>query len=176
MYAYKTVDFNERYTDSGLFEIVKSLTYQKLLHENGYNFTQNKDDNIIISILFFEKNEVGIKDTTYYVVPGDVLILLNIKDYKINNIGNNFKIYEFNYKKQTNNDLIQYKKYLVTATLTDTYNIFVDAKNNKHAIELAYGIPLDHWNHLKDLNESNIRPIIRKSSWGNLTAEEQSVH
>lgn len=168
-YAYNIVDLKERYTEQGLLDIVKGLVYQKLLFKNGYTFSEKENNDKVLAILFFENNELCYKDTVYYVVPGDVLLLLNIDAY---NIGypNKFKKYEFYFEKNIE-DNIKKNTYTILATLTDNYKITLSADTKENALETAYGIPLDQWIHLKHDEESNIRPIIRKSSWGNLSIE-----
>lgn len=168
-YAYNTVNVKENYTDDGILDIVKGLTYQKLLIKNGYSFSE-ESNNKVIALLFFENNELCYKDSVYHVVPGDVLLLLNIDTY---NIGypNKFKEYVFYFQKNIENN-IQNNTYTVLATLTDNYKITISADSRESALEIAYGTPLDQWIHLKHDEESNIRPIIRKSSWGNLRIEE----
>lgn len=172
VYAYKTVDIKEKYTDEGLIDVVKSLTYQKLLFNNGYEFSENTSDKMITSILFFEDNEIGVDDTIYHVVEGDVLLLLNINNYKIN-YPKSFNVYKFYYKQNINVETNNENNYTVLATLSDNYKISVTAKSKEHALEIAYGIPLDQWTHLEDPSNSNIRPIIRKSYWGNLKIESE---
>lgn len=165
IYDFNVIDYSVYdYKDEHIIKIIEGVIYQKLLKDNGYDIATSKLNNYITCLAFIENCVVGIKDVEYIVRRGDLLILVNIEDYHISS--SNYKVYKVYYQKNIfNNDN---KEYTVKASLIDEYEITVSAESEDEALSTAYNIPLEKWNHLPDKNPSNIRPIIRKATWGNL--------
>ena len=64
------------------------------------------------------------------------------------------------------------RSYNIVATLTDKYEIQIQANSEKEAYDKAYNTPLSDWKHLTPGGISKARKILRWAEWGDFETKE----
>lgn len=162
------------YNDNQFLYFLKHLCDQQLGIKNNIEFVVEPDQDVlptITGVLCIDAHlVVTIKQSQSRIVMnrGDVLIFPSEMQYHIN--GEQFcKIFKIGYENKINiND--GSKKFKVTATLIDKYEIDVSAENEEEAISKAKEISISKWNHLDLYPETKERKIIRYAKWNNFSA------
>jgi hypothetical protein len=159
------------YNDDQTLYFLKNLCDQQLGIKNDIDFIYEKIDDILPSVTCIVCTggqiivSMGLTKSRIPMSKGDVLIFPSEMSYNANPI-ENAKIKKVLYRKNT--DISSgLKQFIVTSTITDKYEILINADSQEEAIEKAKLAPISKWTHLDLYPEVNDRKIIRYGKWCN---------
>jgi hypothetical protein len=112
-----------------------------------------------------------MKDSKSNIVMnfGDVLIFPSEMKHSIG-IQENVTVKKIFYKKDV--DILSgSKKFVVTSTLIDKYEVEINAETEEEAIEKAKLVPISKWKHLDLYPDITDRKVIRYAKWFNFDSK-----
>lgn len=159
------------YNDDQTLYFLKNLCDQQLGIKNDVNFIYGQTDDVLPSVtcIICVDGQITVSmELTKSIIPmnkGDVVIFPSDMAYSADP-PNNAKIKKVLYSK--NVDISSgSQKFIVTSTITDKYEIVVNADSQEEAVEKAKIAPISKWTHLDLYPEVNDRKIIRYGKWCN---------
>jgi hypothetical protein len=163
------------YNDQQMIFFLKHLCDQQLGIKNSIEFVADPDMDVLPTItgIICSKNQstttMEESKSRIAMTQGDILIFPSEMNYSLDG-EENCRVFKVGYIKNVDINSGS-KKFIVTATLKDQYNVEVSAENEEDAIAKAKNISISKWNHLDLYPDVKERKVIRYAKWNNFDAK-----
>lgn len=148
------------------------LAKAKFKYKKNITITDEPSDSGITSI-------VCLSDICKIEMFGDVhslekrFIVMFIGNEKYKLVDGDFLVETFKYKDGLDGFGTGSKKYIVTSTIRDVYELPVNAESEEDALEKSKDYHINDWHHLES-TDSNLKDVVfvRAAKWGNFDVRE----
>ncbi len=108
---------------------------------------------------------------THSLQKGFIVMFIGSQDYKL--IDGDFLIETFKYKDGLDGFGAGSKKYIVTSTIKDVYELPINAESEQDALEKSKQYHINDWHHLES-TDSHLKDMVflRAAKWGNFSVRE----
>ena len=108
---------------------------------------------------------------TYSLQERFTVMFIGSQDYKL--IDGDFLVETFKYKDGIDGFGTGSKKYIVTSTIRDVYELSVNAESEEDALEKSKQYHINDWHHLES-TDSQLEDMVfvRAAKWGNFSVRE----
>jgi hypothetical protein len=164
-----------KYTDEQMDYFLKNVCDQQLGIKNDVEFIDEILDDVlpyVVCIICTDQNfSVVMKESKSIISmsPGDVLIFPSEMTHGVSDI-NKALVRKICYREKIKNNTGG-KKFVVTSTIIDKYQVVVHANSEEEAVSNAKTIPISQWKHLDLYPDVPERKIIRYGKWCNFEIE-----
>jgi hypothetical protein len=161
---------NELELRKRLFILVKA----KFKYKKNITITDEPSDSGITSIVCisdFCKIEMFGKIHT--LEKRFIVMFIGKENYKL--VEGEFLIETFKYKDGLDGFGTGSKKYIITSTIRDVYELPINAESEEDALEKSKQYHINDWHHLES-TDSNLKDVVfvRAAKWGNFEVREIS--
>lgn len=151
-----------------LFTVVKA----KFKYKKNITITDEPSDSGITSIVCLSDNcKIEMFRSIHTLGKKFIVMFIGNEDYKL--VDGEFLIETFKYKDGLDGFGTGSKKYIVTSTIRDVYELPINAESEEDALEKSKSYHINDWHHLESI-DSNLKDMVfvRASKWGNFSVRE----
>lgn len=151
-----------------LFNLVKA----KFRYKNNITIKNKTDDSGITCVVCLSDFcKIEMFESIHTLEKKFVVMFIGQENYKL--IDGDFSVETFEYENGFQGFGTGSKKYIVTSTIRDIYELPVNAESKEDAIEKSKNYHVNDWHHLED-TDSNLNDVVfvRAARWGNFSVRE----
>lgn len=159
---------NKKETRERLFIFTKA----KFKYKKNITITDEPSDYGITCIVSLSNIcKIEMFERTHSLQERFVMMFIGSQDYKL--IDGDFLVETFKYKDGMDSFGTGSKKYIVTSTIKDVYELPVNAESEEDALEKSKHCHMHDWHHLES-TDSHLESVVfvRAAKWGNFSVRE----
>lgn len=159
---------NKKETRERLFNFTKA----KFKYKKNITITDEPSDYGITCIVSLSNIcKIEMFGRTHSLQERFVIMFIGSQDYKL--IDGDFLVETFKYKDGVDGFGTGSKKYIVTSTIKDVYELSVNAESEEDALEKSKHYNINDWHHLES-TDSHLKDMVfvRAAKWGNFSVRE----
>lgn len=148
------------------------LAKAKFKYKKNITITDETSDSGITSIVCLSDDcEIEMFGNAHTLEKKFIVMFIGNEDY--NFVSGDFLVETFKYKDGLNGFGTGSKKYIVTSTIRDVYELPVNAESEEDALEKSKDYHINDWHHLES-TDSNLKDVVfvRAAKWGNFDVRE----
>lgn len=148
------------------------LTKAKFKYKKNITITDEPSDHGITCIVSLSNIcKIEMFGKTYSLQERFTVMFIGSQDYKL--IDGDFLVETFKYKDGIDGFGTGSKKYIVTSTIRDVYELSVNAESEEDALEKSKQYHINDWHHLES-TDSQLEDMVfvRAAKWGNFSVRE----
>jgi hypothetical protein len=153
-------------------ERLLTLTKAKFKYKKNITITDEPSDYGITCIVSLSDIcKIGMFGSTHSLKERFIVMFIGRQDYKL--IDGDFLVETFKYKDGLDGFGTGSKKYIVTSTIRDVYELPVNAESEEDALEKSKHYHINDWHHLES-TDSHLKDMVfvRAAKWGNFDVRE----
>ena len=160
------IDINNK---SELRERLFNLVNAKFRYKNNITIkNKNSDSGITCIVCLSDFCKIEMFEGTHTLEKKFIVMFIGEEKYKL--IDGDFLVETFEYQDGFQGFGTGSKKYIVTSTIKDIYELPVNAESKEDAIEKSKNYHINDWHHLESI-DSNLKDMVfvRAAKWGNFS-------
>jgi hypothetical protein len=149
-----------------------TLTKAKFKYKKNITITDEPSDYGITCIVSLSDIcKIDMFESTHSLKERFIVMFIGRQDYKL--IDGDFLVETFKYKDGLDGFGTGSKKYIVTSTIKDVYELPVNAESEEDALEKSKHYHINDWHHLES-TDSHLKDMVfvRAAKWGNFDVRE----
>jgi hypothetical protein len=153
-------------------ERLLTLVRAKFKYKKNITITDEPSDSGITSIVCLsDVCKIEMLGSTHTLEKRFIIMFIGNENYKL--VDGEFLVETFKYKDGLDGFGTGSKKYIVTSTIRDVYELPVNAESEEDALEKSKNYHINDWHHLEDTDE-HLRDVVfvRAAKWGNFEVRE----
>lgn len=148
------------------------LAKAKFKYKKNITITDEPSDSGITSIVCLSDDcKIEMFGNAHTLEKKFIVMFIGNEDY--NFVSGDFLVETFKYKDGLDGFGTGSKKYIVTSTIRDVYELPVNAESEEDALEKSKDYHINDWHHLES-TDSNLKDVVfvRAAKWGNFDVRE----